>query len=54
MSRKTTNKKYEIEVEFAFLPFPNEQARQEAYYTHARLFLRAKERMLKEKDLPKT
>jgi hypothetical protein len=30
------------------MPFPSEEARREAYYTHAKLFLKAKERMIKE------
>ena len=41
-------KVYNIEVEVSYVPFPSEYARKEAYYTHAKLFLRAKERMLKE------
>ena len=36
-----------IDVEVQFIPFPSENERQEAYYTHAKLFLKAKERMLK-------
>ena len=40
-------KPIKIEVEIKFLPFPSEEARKEAYYTHVKLFLRAKERMLK-------
>jgi len=40
-------RQHKIESEIKFLPFPSEEARQKAYYTHARLFLRAKKRMLK-------
>jgi len=36
-----------IDVEVKFIPFPCEDARQEAYRTHARLWLRAKEREIK-------
>ena len=39
---------YRIEVEIKYVPFPDEKTRQEAYKTHAKLFLRAKERMLEE------
>ena len=40
---------YEFDIEVNYIPFPSEEKRQEAYYTHARLFLRAKERELQEK-----
>lgn len=36
----------EIEIEVKYIPFPDEETRLEAYYTHARLFLKAKERQL--------
>lgn len=39
---------YKIEIEIDYIPFPSEEARREAYHTYARLFLRARERMLKE------
>jgi len=42
-------KQYKIEVEIKFVPFPSEEKRLEAYRTHVRLWLRAEERMLKEK-----
>ena len=41
-------KVYSIDIEVSYVPFPSEQKRREAYYTHAKLFLKAKERMLKE------
>ena len=40
-------KPIEIEVEVEFVPFPSEERRLEAYRTHARLFLKAKERELR-------
>lgn len=46
---KKTKKNINIDVEVKFVPFPCEDARQEAYRTHAKLWLRAKERELKNK-----
>jgi len=43
-------KNLDIDVEVKFIPFPCEDARQEAYRTHARLWLRARERELKSKE----
>ncbi|MFH1519229.1 MAG: hypothetical protein ABIE75_01480 [Candidatus Omnitrophota bacterium] len=40
-------KTYRVKVEVAYVPFPSEEARRGAYYTHTKLFLRAKERMKK-------
>lgn len=45
---KKIKKNLDINVEVKFIPFPCEDARQEAYRTHARLWLRAKEKMLRE------
>lgn len=39
----------EIEVEVSYLPFPSEKARDEAYDTHVKLFLKAKEREFMER-----
>jgi len=47
--RNRQSKAYEVDVEVKYLPFPDEKRREEAYDTHARLFLKAKERMLKVK-----
>lgn len=35
---------YNVDVIVSYVPFPSEKARDEAYDTHVRLFLRAKER----------
>ena len=40
------NRPYEFEIEVNYIPFPSEGKRREAYYTHAKLFLRAKLRQL--------
>ena len=45
---KSRIKPYDVEIQVAYVPFPSEYARKEAYRSHAKLFLRAKERMLKE------
>jgi hypothetical protein len=37
---------YEVEIEVNYVPFPSEEAREEAYRTHVKLFLRAKMRQL--------
>jgi len=42
-------KVYHVEVEVSYIPFPDEETRLEAYRTHARLFLKVKERGLKER-----
>lgn len=34
-------------INIEYIPFPSEEKRREAYYTHAELFLKAKERQLK-------
>jgi len=39
---------YEFIIDVDYMPFPSEEARKEAYYNHAKLFLRAKEREIKE------
>lgn len=39
---------YEFIIDVEYVPFPSEEKRREAYYTHAKLFLRAKEREFKE------
>ncbi len=43
-------KNLNIDVKVKFIPFPCEDARQEAYRTHARLWLKAKEREIKTKE----
>ena len=47
MARKR-QQPYECFIEVEYIPFPCEEKRREAYYTHAKLFLEAKERQLKE------
>lgn len=49
--RNIQPKPYEFIIDVEYIPFPSEQARKEAYYTHAKLFLRAKARELREKGL---
>ena len=44
---------YDVDVIVSYVPFPSEKARDKAYDTHAKLFLRAKERLLR-KALGKT
>jgi hypothetical protein len=44
---KPRSKAYDVEVEVSYVPFPSEKARDEAYDTHVKLFLKAQERMLK-------
>lgn len=44
---KPREKSYNIDVEVNYAPFPTEQARRYAYDTHAKLFLKAKERVFK-------
>ena len=43
MARKR-QQPYECFIEVEYIPFPSEEQRREAYYTHAKLFLKAKER----------
>ncbi|MBU0477663.1 hypothetical protein KKC91_03750 [bacterium] len=38
-----------IDVVVNYVPFPDEKAREHAYDTHVKLFLRAQERMLRER-----
>ncbi len=45
---KARDAPYDCIIEIEYLPFPSEEKRREAYYTQAKLFLRAKERELKE------
>jgi len=45
MARK--ERRINVTVEVKYLPFPSEEAREEAYRVHAKLYLKAKERMLK-------
>ncbi len=40
---------YEFIIDVEYMPFPSEEAKKEAYYTHAKLFLRAKEREVRDK-----
>ncbi len=40
---------YDVDVVVSYVPFPSEKARDRAYDTHAKLFLKAKERMLRMK-----
>lgn len=47
MKQNRKPKAVEVEIEVSYKPFPSEYKRKEAYYTHAKLFLRAKKRMLK-------
>lgn len=42
-------KAYDVTVEVSYLPFSSEKARDEAYDTHLKLFLKAKEREFMEK-----
>ncbi len=44
--RETIPKPYEFEIQVNYVPFPSEEAREEAYRTHVKLFLRAKTRQL--------
>jgi hypothetical protein len=44
---KPRAKAYDVEVEVSYVPFPSEKARDDAYDTHVKLFLKAQERMLK-------
>lgn len=37
---------YEFIIDVKYIPFPSEEAREEAYRTHVELFLRAKTRQL--------
>ncbi len=46
--RNIQPKPYEFIIDVEYIPFPSEEARKEAYYTHAKLFLRAKEKELRE------
>jgi hypothetical protein len=39
---------YECIIDVYYMPFPSDEAKKEAYYTNAKLFLRAKERAVKE------
>ena len=39
---------YECIVDVEYMPFPSEEKRKEAYYTQAKLFLKVKEREIKE------
>lgn len=39
---------YECIIDVEYMPFPSEEKKREAYYTHAKLFLRATERVLKD------
>ena len=38
---------YDVDVVVSYVPFPNEKARDKAYDTHVKLFLKAKERVLR-------
>jgi hypothetical protein len=49
--RSIKQKPYVFIIDVEYIPFPSEEKRREAYYTHAKLFLRAKERELREKGL---
>lgn len=44
---KPRKKAYDVAMTVEYVPFPSEQARKEAYDTQAKLYLKAKERMLK-------
>lgn len=44
---KPRTKAYDVDVEVSYVPFPSEKARDGAYDTHVKLFLKAQERMLK-------
>ncbi len=39
---------YECIIDVEYMPFPSEEKRREAYYTHAKLFLSAKEKAFKD------
>ena len=45
------NRPYKVIVDVEYIPFPSEEKRREAYYTHAELFLKAKERQLKRQSM---
>jgi len=50
MKKKTKNTRYKpinVTVEVAYMPFPSEEKRMEAYKLHAKLWLRAKERRMR-------
>jgi hypothetical protein len=49
--RNVKQESFDCIIDVEYIPFPSEMTRQEAYYTHAKLFLRAKERELREKGL---
>lgn len=51
--KKQKENSVQVCVEVEFMPFPSKEARHEAYRTHAKLFLRAKERIVRECVLQK-
>lgn len=47
-NQMATKKKYTFNITVSYLPFPSEEKRREAYFVHTKMFLKAKERLLKE------
>jgi hypothetical protein len=45
------NRPFDCIIDIKYIPFPSEEKRREAYYTHAELFLKAKERQLKRQSM---
>jgi len=45
--RNQRSRPISVEIEVSYVPFPDEKSKALAYDTHAALFLKAKERMLK-------
>ena len=48
MRQQKNELSYDCIIDIEYMPFPSEEKRREAYYTQAKLFLRAKEREFKE------
>ena len=49
IKRDVGQESFDCIIDVEYVPFPLEEKRREAYYTHAKLFLKAKERQLREK-----
>jgi hypothetical protein len=48
--RNVKQNPFDCIIDVEYVPFPSEEKRREAYYTHTKLFLRAKERELQERQ----
>ena len=46
IKRDVGQESFDCIIDVEYVPFPLEEKRREAYYTHAKLFLKAKERQL--------